>query len=88
MEELIRFLFITIAILYIVRAILRWAIPALFQSVVNKAQQQYNNQANYQQNRQQQPSGRVTVEYIPEKKEKKTHFSDKAGDFVDYEEVK
>ncbi|HWZ36106.1 MAG TPA: DUF4834 family protein [Mucilaginibacter sp.] len=87
MEALIRFIFVTIGILYLVRALLRWAIPALFQSVVNKAQQQYN-QTNYQQSRPQEPTGRIKVDYIPEKKDKKSNFSDKAGDFVDYEEVK
>ncbi len=86
MEEFIRFIFIAIAILYIVRAILRWAIPALFQSMVNKAQQQ-QQQTNYS-NRPEQPTGRIKVDYVPEKTDKKGHFTDKAGDFVDYEEVK
>lgn len=90
MEEILRFIFYVIGILYLVRALLRWAIPALFQSVVNKAQQQYNqnSQTNYQQRRPQEPTGRIKVDYIPEKKDKKNNFSDKAGDFVDYEEVK
>jgi len=90
MEGLIRVLFVAIGILYLVRAIFRWLIPTLFQSVVNKAQQQYN-QTNYQQGRpQQKPAGRITVDYVPEKKEKGSSkkFSDNAGEFVDYEEVK
>jgi hypothetical protein len=88
MEEILRFLFYAIGILYILRAILRWAIPALFQSVVNKAQQQYNQPNNYQTRRPQEPAGRIKVDYVPEKKDKKANFSDKAGDFVDYEELK
>lgn len=90
MEELLRFIFVAIGLLYLVRAIFRWLIPALFQGMVNKAQQQYN-QNNYQNQsrRSKEPTGRIKVDYIPEKKEKdKAKFSDNAGDFVDYEEVK
>jgi hypothetical protein len=89
MNELIRFLFIAIAILYIVRAIVRWALPMLFQSVVNKAQQQQqqrNHQTNYSSNKQ-QPTGRIKVDYVPEDR-KKGKFPDSEGEFVDYEEVK
>ncbi|GAA4097912.1 DUF4834 family protein [Mucilaginibacter panaciglaebae] len=85
MEYILHFIFYVIAILYLVRALLRWAIPALFQSVVNKAQQQHQ-QANYQGRRQEQ-AGRIKVDYVPEKKDK-SNFTDKAGEFVDYEEVK
>ncbi|MDB5155779.1 MAG: hypothetical protein JWR50_486 [Mucilaginibacter sp.] len=83
MEELIRFIFIVIAILYIVRAIVRWALPMLFQSVINKAQQQ-QQQTNYK--RPEQPTGRVKVDYVP--KDNKGKFPDSEGEFVDYEEVK
>jgi hypothetical protein len=86
MEELIRFLFIAIGILYIVRAIIRWALPMLFQSVVNKAQQQHQQQTNYKST-QQQPTGRIKVDYVPEDR-KKGKFPDSEGEFVDYEEVK
>lgn len=87
MPELIRFLFISIAILYIIRAIIRWMLPMLFQSVVNKAQQQHQQQqANYSSN-QKQPTGRIKVDYVPEDR-KKGKFPDSEGEFVDYEEVK
>ncbi|HEY9535620.1 MAG TPA: DUF4834 family protein [Mucilaginibacter sp.] len=88
MEYLLHFIFYAIAILYLVRALLRWAIPALFQSVINKAQQQHQQQGSYSNRQQQQPNGRITVDYVPEKKDKVKKFSDKAGEFVDYEEVK
>jgi hypothetical protein len=86
MPEFIRFLFISIAILYIVRAIIRWALPMLFQSVVNKAQQQQQQQTNYNSS-QKQPTGRIKVDYVPEER-KKGKFPDSEGEFVDYEEVK
>jgi hypothetical protein len=78
---LLRFLIISILILYVVRAVLRLLLPFLFQSVVNKAQQQ---QQNY--NRPEQPTGRIKVDYIPEGK--KSNVPDSEGEFVDYEEVK
>lgn len=85
MEELIRFLFIAIAILYIVRAIVRWLLPMLFQGMVNKAQQQQQNQqTNYKAR--EKPTGRINVDYVPENKKGK--FPDSEGEFVDYEEVK
>ena len=79
---LIRFLLVSILILYVVRAILRLLLPFLFQSVVNKAQQQYQ-QGNA---RPEQPTGRIKVDYIPEGK--KSNIPDSEGEFVDYEEVK
>jgi hypothetical protein len=84
MEELVRFLFIAIATLYIVRAIIRFLLPMLFQSVVNKAQQQQNQQQNYKTR--EQPTGKVKVDYVPDNKKGK--FPDSEGEFVDYEEVK
>ena len=87
MNEFIRFLFITIGLLYIVRAIVRWALPMLFQSVINKAQQQQQQQQrNYRSTEQQKPTGRITVEYVPE--HPKSKIPDNEGDFIDYEEVK
>lgn len=80
---LIRFLLISICILYIIRSLMRYLIPVLFQSVVNKAQQQAQQQSTRQQRR---PDGAVKVDYIPEGK--KSAVPDSEGEFVDYEEVK
>ena len=80
---LIRFLLISIFILYLVRTVLRLLLPMFSQSVVNKAQQQANQQ-NY--NRQDPPTGRIKVDYIPEGK--KSSVPDTEGEFVEYEEVK
>ncbi|HWD90625.1 MAG TPA: hypothetical protein VG367_21010 [Mucilaginibacter sp.] len=81
--EFIRFLFIAILVLYIIRSLVRLVLPMLFQSVVNKAQEHGQQQQQY---RTKQPEGKVKVDYIPEKK--KSSISDAAGDFIDYEEVK
>lgn len=82
---LIRFLIIAICSLYIIRAIARIFLPMLFQSAINKAQQQARNQQNqYQQ--QQRPEGRIKVDYMPEGK--KNQVPDTEGEFVEYEEIK
>ena len=82
---LIRFLIIAICSLYIIRAIARIFLPMLFQSAINKAQQQARNQQNqYQQ--QQRPEGRIKVDYMPEGK--KSQVPDTEGEFVEYEEIK
>ena len=78
---LLRFLIISILILYVVRLIMRLLAPYLFQSLVNKAQQQQQNA-----NRAEKPTGRIKVDYIPEGK--KSNIPDSEGEFVEYEEVK
>ena len=78
---LLRFLIISILILYVVRTIMRLLAPYLFQSLVNKAQQQQQNA-----NRAEKPTGRIKVDYIPEGK--KSNIPDTEGEFVEYEEVK
>lgn len=84
---LMRFLFISIFVLYIVRILARWLLPMVFQSVVNKAtQQQGGGQQNYQQ--QQRPrEGSIKIDHIPQQT-KKGSVPDSEGDFVDYEEIK
>lgn len=77
----LRFLIISILILYVVRLIMRLLAPYLFQSLVNKAQQQQQNA-----NRAEKPTGRIKVDYIPEGK--KSNIPDTEGEFVEYEEVK
>lgn len=84
MGELFDFLIVVIVVLYIIRLIARIAIPRLFQSLVNKAQQQQNHQQNYTRNT--NATGKIKVDYIPETP--KSKIPDSEGDFVDYEEIK
>jgi hypothetical protein len=58
----------------------------LFQSVINKAQQQHQQQQTNYNRSQKQPTGSIKVDYVPE--DKKGKFPDSEGEFVDYEEVK
>jgi len=87
---LLKFLLITILVLYIIRALIRILLPLLFQKVVNKAQEQVNKQYGGQHQytyQQQRPTGKLKVDYIPPK-EKEARAADKAGDFIDFEEIK
>jgi hypothetical protein len=82
LARLIEILFFVIVILSLIRMIVRMLIPFLFQHVVNKAQQQ--STSNRQYNR--KPEGSIHVDYIPP--QKGSTPIDKAGDFIDYEEIK
>ncbi|MDB5141480.1 MAG: hypothetical protein JWQ66_193 [Mucilaginibacter sp.] len=77
----IRFLLIAILVIYIIRSLVRILLPMLFQSLVNKAQQQ--NQQQYRS--QKAPEGKIKVDYMPNTK---SSIPDSEGDFVDYEEIK
>ncbi|RVU01872.1 DUF4834 family protein [Mucilaginibacter limnophilus] len=83
---LIRFLLISIAVLYIFRVVARLLLPMFFQTIVKKAQQQqqHNPYNNYQQQR--KPEGTVKVDYVPEGK--RSQVPDTEGEFVEYEEIK
>lgn len=76
---------LVIVVLYIIKALVRFLLPMLFQSVVNKAQEQHQNQRrNYSS--QKQPEAKIKVDYIPETH--KAKVPDSEGDFIDYEEIK
>ncbi len=79
--EFLRFLFIAILVLYIIRALVRLLLPMLFQSVINKAQE--HGQQQYRSNA--PPVGKIKIDHIPEKK---GSIPDSEGDFIDYEEIK
>ncbi len=84
---LIRFLIISICVIYIIRSLARWFLPMLFQGMVNKAQQQqFNRQQQYRQQEPKRPEGRLKVDYVPPAP--KSAIPDNEGDFIDYEEVK
>ena len=84
MSVFLRFLLITILILYAVRALLRYLIPLFFQSLVNKAQQ---SQQGYSSTNQQKSPGKINIDYIPQEATK-SKVPDTEGDFVEYEEIK
>ena len=83
---LIRFLIISICSLYIIRSLVRILLPMLFQSVVNKAQEQARQQQSYQHQQQPRPDGKVKIDHMPD--QRKSSVPDSEGEFVDYEEIK
>jgi hypothetical protein len=80
---LLKFLFITICILWLIKMIGRLLLPVVFQKMMTKAQNQANQR--YQQQQHPAPDGRIRVDYMPPKDK---HPGDDAGDFVEYEEIK
>jgi hypothetical protein len=87
MSTLLRFLLISILILYAVRALLRYLLPMLFQNLVNKAQQSQQNYSAPNQPNTNRPNNRVNIDYIPEEAVK-SKVPDTEGEFVEYEEIK
>jgi len=81
----IKFIFITILVLWIIRMLIRLILPMLFSNLASKMQQQASGQAQQQQRRS-KPEGAISIDYMPPKPDQ--NKTDKLGDFVDYEEVK
>lgn len=78
---LLRFIFIVILVLWILRLLIRLVMPLIFSNLAKKMQKQasgYNAP-------QKKPEGTISVDYMPPSNQGKT---DKLGDFVEYEEVK
>ncbi|MBC6110591.1 DUF4834 family protein [Pedobacter fastidiosus] len=81
---LIKFIFITILVLWLLRLLIRLILPMLFNNLASKMQQQATGQQ--QQQRRSKPEGSISIDYMPPKPDQGK--TDKLGDFVDYEEVK
>lgn len=80
--SLLKFLFVTICILWLIRLVARWWLPLLFQKMVSKAQQHTHQRYQKYNGR---PEGSIQVDYIPPRN--KNNREDKAGEFIDYEEI-
>ncbi|KRT18069.1 hypothetical protein ASU31_01935 [Pedobacter ginsenosidimutans] len=80
---LVKFIFITILVLWLIRMLIRLILPMLFNNLASKMQSQATGQ---QQQRRPKPEGSISIDYMPPKPDQSK--TDKLGDFVDYEEVK
>ncbi|WP_175633595.1 DUF4834 family protein [Pedobacter ghigonis] len=80
---LIKFIFITILVLWLIRMLIRLILPMLFNNLASKMQSQATGQ---QQQRRSKPEGSISIDYMPPRPDQSK--TDKLGDFVDYEEVK
>lgn len=91
---LLKFLLVAIAVLWLVRLVVRlalpWAMRKMAEKVMSKAQQQYDHRTGnpYQQQAYQRtrPDGQVNIDYVPPQQTKKG--AKKAGEFVEFEEIK
>lgn len=83
---LLRFLIITIAIMWLLRMVARVVLPMLFQNLMNKAQNP-SAQPRYRRGHNPKPADTIHIDFVPPK-DKEAKAADKAGDFVDYEEIK
>jgi len=81
--QLLKILFIIISVLWLLKVVARLLLPILFQKMIKKVQNQATQ--NYQQ-QSARPDGKIKVDFIPPRPNDEK--LDKAGDFVDYEEVK
>jgi hypothetical protein len=89
---LLKFIMITIFILWVIRIILRLVFPMVLKSMFGKMQQQAASghpgagagQATNAGPR--KPEGAISIEYMPPQPKKGN--ADKLGDFVEYEELK
>ncbi len=85
MPELLSFLITSILVLYIIRSLARIFLPMLFQSAINKAQQQHQPTGGQQNHNRSSTTGKIKVDYMPKSK---GTVPDSEGEFVDYEEIK
>jgi len=82
----IKFLFIAVLILWVIRVILRIIFPMVLKNMFGKMQQQADSMNQNKQREYQKPEGSISIDYVPPGH--KQGNSDKLGDFVEYEEVK
>jgi hypothetical protein len=83
---IIKFLFITIMVLWLIRLLLRLVFPLVLKSIFGKMQQQSGQAPQQQQQPSRKPEGSISIDYVPP--QPKQGNADKLGDFVEYEEVK
>lgn len=70
--------------MWILRMLARLILPMIFQKVVKKAQQ---NSSSRQQGSYRKADEKIHVDFIPPK-DKEAKAADKAGEFIEYEEIK
>lgn len=84
---LIKFIFITIMVLWLIRLLIRLIFPLVLKSMFSKMQQTAAEpRQQQQQQRRRTPEGSINIDYVPP--QPKQGNADKLGDFVEYEEVK
>ncbi len=85
MTALLKFLLIAFCAYYLLRLVFRLVIGSYLGKVQDQARQQFEQQQKAGRKKAEKPVGKVTVDYV--QGESKT-FSEKEGEYVDFEEVK
>ena len=97
MYTLLKFLFVAILVLWLLRMVVRLALPYLVRKASEKMmgqardefQQQYGGQTRQARHEERRsPDGKITIDYVPPKNQRFKDGPKKAGEFVDYEEIK
>jgi len=83
---IIKFLFIVIMVLWLIRVLLKLVFPMVIKSMFGKMQEQSGYPGQQQQQKPRRPEGSISIDYVPP--QPKHGNADKLGDFVEYEEVK
>jgi len=92
----LKFLFIAILVLWIIRLIVASLLPWILRRFATKMQEQvfreFQGQGKSEQyadprQEQKKPEGKINIEYIPPQ-QSNTNGPSKAGEFVDFEEIK
>ncbi|WP_262246163.1 DUF4834 family protein [Parapedobacter soli] len=92
---LLKFLFVAIAVLWLVRVVARllfpWAMRKMAEKVMGNPQSQYQYRnttfRGAKPDERQQPDGKVRIDYMPPQSKPKNGAKN-AGEFVDFEEIK
>lgn len=91
MPGLLKFLLIAILILWLVRMVARVVFPWVFRKLANKmteeARKQNSRATESQRTSTPADDGEIRIDYVPPQSKKQKGVG-KAGDFVDFEEIK
>jgi hypothetical protein len=81
----LRILLILILLYYLVRIIMRYLVPLLFGSYVNRKMNDFSDPfSRHQKTSERKKEGEVTVDYKPPEDKKRKD----RGEYIDYEEIK
>jgi len=85
MVSLLRLILILLIIYLIYRLLVRYIIPILFKSYIRRSQERFYQQNPELKKQKQKKEGEVSVDYVPDNKEKDKN--DQYGEYIDYEDV-
>ncbi len=82
---MLKFILILVLIILVLRLLARLLMPFMLTQVVKKAER--NMYERMKQNRP-EPEGHINIEYTNPDQKRKSAYSNKEGEFIDFEEIK